>query len=75
MTKSITRFDIQVAPCGLLYDGERYLTGDQHGLVIEDMRFACGCRAAKEEFHDGSLHRMVLLHVGKVLADEELRGG
>jgi hypothetical protein len=74
MTTSITRFDLQAAPCGLPYEGQRYLAGDQHGLVIEDMRFACGCRATKEEFHDGSLHRMVLLHGGKVLVDEELRG-
>jgi hypothetical protein len=54
--------------------GEEVLGDDLQGLVTEDLRFDCGCRATKEEFHDGSVHRMVLHHSGKVLIDEELRG-
>jgi hypothetical protein len=37
-------------------------------------RYSCGCRSTREEFHDGSVHRMVVHHSGKVLADEEWRG-
>jgi hypothetical protein len=42
--------------------------------VTLDVRFACGCHRHKEEFHDGSVHLMVVNHHGKVLVDEELRG-
>ena len=28
----------------------------------------------REEYHDGSVHRQVVDHHGKVLVDEELRG-
>ena len=47
---------------------------DQFGLVIEEITFACGCVSTREEFHDGSHHRMTVNHHGKVLVDEELRG-
>ena len=50
------------------------MTEDHQGLVTEDLRYSCGCRSTREEFHDGSVHRMVVHHNGKVLADEELRG-
>jgi hypothetical protein len=50
------------------------VTEDQHGLVTEEVRFSCGCRTAREEFHDGSVHRMVVDHHHRVLVDEELRG-
>jgi len=50
------------------------MTEDQQGLITEDLRFACGCRISKEEFHDGSVHRMVTNHHGRVLTDEEFRG-
>ena len=50
------------------------MTEDHEGLVTEDLRYSCGCRSTREEFHDGSCHRMVVHHNGKVLADEELRG-
>ena len=50
------------------------MTEDLQGLITEELRFACGCTTAKEEFHDGSVHRLVVDHHGKVLVDEELRG-
>jgi hypothetical protein len=50
------------------------VTEDHEGLVTEDLRYSCGCRSTREEFHDGSVHRMVVHHSGKVLADEEWRG-
>lgn len=74
MTATISRFDARLAPCGRVHDGDRYLTEDQQGLVMEELHYSCGCRATKEEFHDGSVHRMIVEHGGKVLVDEELRG-
>jgi len=55
-------------------DGESFVTEDQQGLMTEDLQFGCGCRESKEEFHDGSVHRMVVDHHGRVLSDEEIRG-
>jgi hypothetical protein len=74
MTKTVSRVGAQVAPCGRLRDGERYVTEDRQGLVTEEVTFSCGCRVTREEFHDGSVHRMVVQHNGRVLVDEELRG-
>ena len=74
MTSTISRFEATPAPCGQRRDGESFVTEDQQGLVTEDSRYSCGCRSTKEEFHDGSVHRMVVDHHGKVLVDEELRG-
>ncbi|MPZ95194.1 MAG: hypothetical protein GEU96_09850 [Propionibacteriales bacterium] len=74
MTATISRFTTQRAPCGEMQDGERYLTEDQQGLITEELRYSCGCRSAKEEFHDGSVHRRQVHHKGRVLVDEELRG-
>ncbi len=75
MTATITRFAPKVAPCGKEHDGELCVTeDDEQGLVTEDMTFSCGCRSTREEFHEGSCHRMTVDHHGKVLVDEELRG-
>lgn len=74
MTTTINRFETRVAPCGKPHDGERTATEDLQGLVTEDLRFSCGCRTSREEFHDGSVHHMVVNHHGKVLVDEEFRG-
>ncbi|MGH3330854.1 MAG: hypothetical protein ACRDPJ_06040 [Nocardioidaceae bacterium] len=74
MTSTITRFEATLAPCGQQKGGERSVTEDRQGLVIEHVSYACGCRSTKEEFHDGSVHHMVVHHRGKVLVDEELRG-
>jgi hypothetical protein len=50
------------------------VTEDLQGLVTEDVNYSCGCRSHREEFHDGSVHHLVVHHRGKVLVDEELRG-
>ena len=74
MSATATTFEPRLAPCGLTRGGEQYVTEDHQGLVTEDRRYSCGCRSTREEFHDGSCHRMVVHHNGRVLADEELRG-
>jgi hypothetical protein len=71
---TVTRFEARLAPCGHAHEGERTLTEDHQGMVTEDMSYSCGCETHREEYHDGSVHRMVLDHHGKVLVDEELRG-
>lgn len=74
MTSTTTRFEARTAPCGKPQDGEELVTEDQQGLATRDLRFACGCRTHREEFHDGSVHSLVVNHRGRVLVDEELRG-
>jgi hypothetical protein len=74
VTSTTSRFDAAVAPCGQRCEGERFVTEDLQGLVTEDLSFDCGCHTAREEFHDGSVHRMVVNHRHKVLVDEEFRG-
>lgn len=74
MTSTISRFDSKLAPCGHSCGGERAVTEDLQGLVTEEVSYSCGCRRTKEEFHDGSVHLMVVDHHRKVLIDEELRG-
>jgi hypothetical protein len=74
MSATAAVFEPRLAPCGHTRGGEQYVTEDHQGLVTEDLRYSCGCRASREEFHDGSVHRMVVHHSGKVLADEEWRG-
>lgn len=74
MTATISRFDVQRAPCGDMRDGERYLAEDLQGLITEETEYSCGCHSFREEFHDGSVHRQLVHHKGTVLVDEELRG-
>ena len=74
MTSTITQFEVTHAPCGRRSGGERAVTEDQLGLITEEVRYTCGCRSTREEFHDGSVHHMVVDHRGRVLVDEELRG-
>ena len=74
MTSTIQRFEAMSAPCGRLSPGEQYTTDDLQGLVTDERRFECGCRSAREEFHDGSVHHLVTHHNGHVLEDEEFRG-
>ena len=74
MSATAAAFAQRLAPCGRTHGGEQFLTEDRAGLVTEDLRFACGCRSSREEFHDGSVHRLVVHHSGKVLTDEEWRG-
>jgi hypothetical protein len=74
VTTTVSRFAAQFAPCGKSHDGESVTTTDLQGLMTEDRLYSCGCRTTKEEFHDGSVHHMVVNHHGKVLLDEEFRG-
>lgn len=74
MTSTVSTFAARTAPCGRLQDGEELCTEDTEGLATRDLRFACGCQTHHEEFHDGSVHNMVVNHRGRVLVDEELRG-
>jgi len=74
VTSTIKRFAATSAPCGQRREGERFVTEDLQGLLTEDLQFDCGCRTTREEFHDGSVHRMVVNHRHKVLVDEEFRG-
>ena len=75
VTSTISRFEAALAPCGQQRDGERFVTEDHAGT---DHRGLCattaGAGADQEEYHDGSVHLMVVNHHGKVLVDEELRG-
>jgi hypothetical protein len=74
VTSTITSFENRLAPCGRQEAGERAMTEDGQGLMTEHVSYTCGCRSSKEEFHDGSVHHLVIHHRGKVLVDEELRG-
>ena len=75
MTTTTTRLDATLAPCGQRTTGERIVTEDQHGLITEHTSYDCGCRSSKEEYHDGSVHFMLVHHKGKVLVDQLLSGG
>jgi hypothetical protein len=74
MSATTTSFGPKLAPCGHTCGGEQYVTEDHVGLVTEELRYSCGCCISREEFHDGSCHRLVVHHNGRVLSDEELRG-
>jgi hypothetical protein len=74
VTSTITPFEARLAPCGRQHPGEEFVTEDLQGLVTQDVRFSCGCQTHREEYHDGSLHHLVVKHGGKVLVDEEFRG-
>jgi hypothetical protein len=70
MATTSTGFKGQKAPCGRIVDGESYQDQDEHGLVINDLLYACGCRTIRHEYHDGSMSHKVVRHDGKVLVDE-----
>ena len=74
MTSTASRFESRTAPCGRVQHGEEFVTEDLQGLATRDIRFACGCQTHREEFHDGSVHSLVVSHRGRVLEDVELRG-
>ena len=74
MTSTSTTFEPKLAPCGGTHDGQQLMTEDQQGLTTLDVTFSCGCQTHREEYHDGSVHTMIVNHRGKVLVDEELRG-
>jgi hypothetical protein len=74
MTGTINRFEARMAPCGRTHDGELVFTDDLQGMATEELRYSCGCRDARVEFHDGSVHHRIERHDGRVLVDEEFHG-
>ena len=60
----------ELAPCGQVKDGRRHEENDDEGLRIDDVRYACGCRRIRHEYHDGSIRIKTIRHDGKVLVDE-----
>ena len=70
MVATNTRFTQQHAPCGRIVDGETYRDRDEETLLTEEVDFACGCRAIRHEYHDGSVSQKVIRHDGHVLVDE-----
>jgi membrane-bound inhibitor of C-type lysozyme len=67
---STSPFTGQQAPCGRIVDGETYQDQDDEALVTEEVDYACGCRAIRHEYHDGSVSQKVVRHDGRVLVDE-----
>lgn len=67
---STNPFKAQLAPCGRIVDGETYQDQDEEALVTEEVDYACGCRAIRHEYHDGSVSQKVVRHDGRVLVDE-----
>jgi hypothetical protein len=65
-----THFTMEKAPCGRSVDGDRHREDDDSGLVIDDLKYACGCRSIRHEYHDGSFRIRTTRHDGKVLSDE-----
>jgi hypothetical protein len=65
-----TSFEGERAPCGRLGHADRNEVEDEDGLILEETIYACGCRAQRREFHDGSYQRKVIRHNGRVLRDE-----
>jgi len=43
-------------------------------MRVVHIHYGCGCEDFRDDFHDGSTHRRVTHHSGKLLVDEELRG-
>ncbi|HEU4541484.1 MAG TPA: hypothetical protein VFR23_10195 [Jiangellaceae bacterium] len=70
MTVTSTKFSSRLAPCGRMKTGEHYETRDDQGLATDQMLFDCGCRASREEYHDGSIEYVVVRHDGKLLNHE-----
>jgi hypothetical protein len=62
-------FKSQKAPCGRIVDGETYEDQDLETLLTQELDYACGCRAIRHEYHDGSVSNKVVHHDGHVLVD------
>jgi hypothetical protein len=67
-------FPSEPAPCGRERDGEHYRDRDDHGLVIHQQFYTCGCRRSRHEYHDGSIRETEVRHDGKILLDDSERG-
>jgi hypothetical protein len=64
------QFDSAPAPCGRNVGGEHYREADDHGLVVYDQFYSCGCRQRRREFSDGSLRTMTDRHDGRRVPDD-----
>ena len=69
MTITNTLLRGEKAPCGQIVDGERHRDQDEECTLSDDLRYACGCRVTRHEYHDGTFSRRVVRHDGKVLVD------
>ncbi|MDQ1691877.1 MAG: hypothetical protein QOD87_1985 [Pseudonocardiales bacterium] len=69
MTTKI-RFDNEQAPCGRVIGGERARDRDDDCLLMDHVRYDCGCSRLHDEFHDGSMRLRVVHHSGKIITDE-----
>jgi hypothetical protein len=67
---TIIRFTGERAACGKIVGGERRRDEDDDGLRFDSVHYDCGCRERLHEFHDGSVHRTIVRHDGRVLVDE-----
>jgi hypothetical protein len=65
-----TRFDNEQAPCGRTIGGERARDRDDDGLLMDHVRYDCGCTSMRDEFHDGSMRLRIVHHAGRVIIDE-----
>lgn len=70
MTVTSARFSSRIAPCGRTNTGEHYETRDDQGLATDQMLFDAGCRASREDYHDGGVEYVVVRHDGKLLNHE-----
>jgi hypothetical protein len=65
-----TRVDNEQAPCGQVSGCERARDRDDEGLLMDHVRYDCGCTSLRDEYHDGSMRLRVVHHSGKVIIDE-----
>jgi hypothetical protein len=72
MTVTSSRFTDKRAPCGKARDGEVIEARDGQGLGTDQTLYDCGCRASREEYHDGSVEHLVVRHDGKLLRHETI---
>jgi len=69
MSSTVTRLTQVRAPCGMVVAGEEERSEDGQGLVSSEVRYACGCRSYREEYHDGSVEHRTVRHDHRVILD------
>jgi hypothetical protein len=74
MMATCTRLEGQLAPCGRIVACEVTQSDDLQGLVNLEFQYECGCRSTRDEYHDSSVHHMILHHKGRTLVDETFVG-
>ena len=63
-------FVAEQAPCGKVVAGDHYQEEDDHGQVIRDQYYECGCRRIRHEYHDGSIEVRAVRHDGRPVKGE-----